>query len=383
MRVVRQFAFLVATTLVGAAAQPAHAQQGAGAFVVLLGTDTLAVERFMRMGDRIEGDFVSRQPQTLVTHYVLTLKRDGSPATMDLTQRRADGSLVGPMAPKTVKVTYGPDTVTTVLELNDSTITRKAAVSNAFPYLNGSFALYEAALGRLRATKSDSGTIMFTGIGARSGNAFPAWTKGTNARVYYFGAPHVIKLDAQGRILTVDGSATTFKVNAKRVANVDPQQLALAFAAEDAAGKGFGGIASPRDTARAAGIVVDYGRPSTRGRDVWKNGVLGDSIWRTGANAATQLKLDSDIVLAGQTIPAGQYTLWTRTIKDRAQYELVINKQTGQWGTEYKADQNLVSVPLTVTKLETPVERFTIVVDPSMLKLQWGDQELSAPYTKK
>jgi len=376
------FRSLGTLALLGAIATPSRAQQG-GAFVVLLGADTLAVERYARTGNRIEGDFVSRQPSTLVTHYVLTLKPDGSPATMDVTQRRADGSLAAPQAAKSVKVTYGADTVVTMIELADSTVTRRAAVANAFPYINGSFAMYELALARLRATKADSGTIMFTGIGARAGNAFPVWTKGTDARVYYFGAPHVLKLDAKGNVLSVDGAATTFKVNARRVPSVDVAKLAVAFAAADAAGKGFGGIASPRDTARVAGAWIDYGRPSTRGRDVWKNGVLGDSIWRTGANGATQFQTDVDLLIAGQTVPAGKYTLWTRTIKDRAQYELVINKQSGQWGTEYHPEQDLVRVPLTATRLASPVERFTILLDPAAIKLQWGDLELSASYRTK
>ena len=112
------------------------------------------------------------------------------------------------------------------------------------------------------------------------------------------------------------------------------------------------------------------------------NGVLGDTLWRTGANAATQFKTDVDLTVAGAPVPAGMYTLWTHTKRDGT-YELVLNRQTGQWGTVYDRAQDLVRVPLTRAELPSPVERFTIMVEPrgsaGVLKLAWDTTELSVP----
>ena len=112
------------------------------------------------------------------------------------------------------------------------------------------------------------------------------------------------------------------------------------------------------------------------------NGVLGDTLWRTGANAATQFTSDADLVIAGQAVPAGTYTLWTHTTPDGS-YELVINKQTKQWGTDYHADQDLVRVPFTKSPLSQPVEKFTITLEPQgsagTLKVMWGNQALWVP----
>jgi hypothetical protein len=109
---------------------------------------------------------------------------------------------------------------------------------------------------------------------------------------------------------------------------------------------------------------------------VWVDGVLGDSIWRTGANAATQLRTDADIRIGGALVSAGTYTLWTATTP--LGHQLIINKQFGQWGTEYHPDRDLARVALTESQEGTSVERFTIAIDPrGMMSLQWGTRKLS------
>jgi hypothetical protein len=133
-----------------------------------------------------------------------------------------------------------------------------------------------------------------------------------------------------------------------------------------------------------AHLWIDYGRPALRGRDVWAHGVLGDTLWRTGANAATQLRTDVDLVLGGRMIPAGTYTLWTATTGG---YQLVVNKQVGQWGTVYDSKQDLVRVPLQERSVATPAERFTIAVEPqtsgALLAFTWGVKQLTVPVAAK
>ena len=202
----------------------------------------------------------------------------------------------------------------------------------------------------------------------------------------YFGDPMTMNLDREGRILSVDGSQTTSKVVVTRVKDLDVKALAATLAARPQMGQ-----TSPRDTARAtvgsAQLWVDYGRPSIRKRTVW-GGMLVPygKIWRTGANAATQLSTSADLVIGGQAVPAGKYTLWTMPTAEG--YQLVINKQTGQWGTEYDEKQDLVRVPLKVEKVASPVEQFTIALEPSgatggTLAMTWDTQKLTVPFTLK
>ena len=105
---------------------------------------------------------------------------------------------------------------------------------------------------------------------------------------------------------------------------------------------------SVRDTARAtigaATLSVDYGRPLARGRVLLGNILPFDEVWRTGANAATQFTTSAPITLAGMRVPAGTYTLWTVPRKD-GHADLIVNKQSGQWGTEYDEKQDLGKAP--------------------------------------
>jgi hypothetical protein len=131
-------------------------------------------------------------------------------------------------------------------------------------------------------------------------------------------------------------------------------------------------------------VMVDYGRPHQRGRKIFGDVVPWGQVWRTGANAATQLITNRPLVIGGTTVPAGTYTLWTLPSASGA--ELIINKQHGQWGTDYDAAQDLVRLPLTRSALTTPVEQFTIALDPSgstggTLRMRWEGTEYSIPFT--
>ena len=147
------------------------------------------------------------------------------------------------------------------------------------------------------------------------------------------------------------------------------------------------GTLSPRDTARAtiraANLLVDYGRPRKRGREIFGNVVPWGQVWRTGANAATQLRTDRDLVFAGLSVPAGTYTLWT--LPTQAGWQLIVNSQTGQWGTAHDAARDLGRVPLTVGALAEPVEIFTISVDAQgqggVLSFTWDRTRATIPFT--
>ena len=136
-------------------------------------------------------------------------------------------------------------------------------------------------------------------------------------------------------------------------------------------------------TVGRAHLWIDYGRPALRGRDVWADGVLGDTLWRTGANAATQLRTDVDLVIGGATVAAGTYSLWTAA--STGSYRLVVNRDAGN---AYDARSDLVRVPLSESVVPAPVERFTIDVEPqgaggALLTLTWGTKRLSVPVAPK
>ena len=139
--------------------------------------------------------------------------------------------------------------------------------------------------------------------------------------------------------------------------------------------------ASPPGTATFAfadgkTITVNYSRPSVRGRKIFGGLVPYGQVCRTGANAATTLKTDANLTIGGANVPAGTYTLYT--IPEEKKWTLIINKQTGQWGTQYDEKQDLARVEMKVSKNASPTEQFTIGFDQTgtssaVLKLDWAD----------
>lgn len=131
-------------------------------------------------------------------------------------------------------------------------------------------------------------------------------------------------------------------------------------------------IASPRDSAKVevagATVTVDYGRPFMRGRQIFGGLVPFDQVWRTGANEATALRTTADLQIDVHRIPAGEYTLYSLLQGSNGtvgEWTLIVNRQTGQWGTEYDASRDLVRIPMRVTQLDAPIEQFTIRVVPN------------------
>jgi hypothetical protein len=142
---------------------------------------------------------------------------------------------------------------------------------------------------------------------------------------------------------------------------------------------------NPRGTAEArlAGKIVsiEYGRPSLKGRDVLVEAPPG-SVWRTGADKSTSFTSEADLAFGRTTVPKGSYSLFTKRTGDKG-WALVFNKQTGQWGTDYDAKQDLIEVPLTWAQMDSGPELFTIEMSASgasgELRLLWGKHALSTP----
>ncbi len=121
-------------------------------------------------------------------------------------------------------------------------------------------------------------------------------------------------------------------------------------------------------------VSIQYSRPSMRGRKIFGELVPYGEVWRTGANAATSLKTDVALNIGGANVPAGSYTLYS--LPGASGWKLIINKQTGQWGTEYRQSQDLARVDMKVSQSSSPREQFTISFDQTggnsaLLKLAW------------
>ena len=145
--------------------------------------------------------------------------------------------------------------------------------------------------------------------------------------------------------------------------------------------------ASPHETVTAtidgAKIAVTYGRPYMKGRKIMGGLVPFNQVWRTGADEATLLVTDKALMFGGTHLQPGTYSLFT--LPGDKSWQLIVNKQTGQSGTEYDQKQDLARIPMTVTKTSGPVEQFTIAVADTPaggdLRLTWESTQATASFT--
>lgn len=160
---------------------------------------------------------------------------------------------------------------------------------------------------------------------------------------------------------------------------------------------GFGALldaqrqrASPRESVNAmvdgASITIQYSRPSMKGRTIFaRDGLVPlGKVWRTGADEATTLITDATLVIGTLTVPAGTYTLYT--IPNEREWTLIVNRQTGQWGTVYQEGQDLGRVPMKVAKVAA-TEQFLIAVEDTAaggdLRLSWETTKATVAFIVK
>lgn len=132
-------------------------------------------------------------------------------------------------------------------------------------------------------------------------------------------------------------------------------------------------------------VRVEYCRPAKKGRLIFgretDNALVPyDKVWRTGANEATLITFASNVTVADTPIPAGTYSLWS--IPGPAKWQLVLNRETGQWGTQYNDGMDLarIEVPIRVNPQVTEDFRIFFEQKPygTDLILNWDQTEAIA-----
>lgn len=118
-------------------------------------------------------------------------------------------------------------------------------------------------------------------------------------------------------------------------------------------------------------IKVTYSRPHKRGREVFGNPELVpyDSVWRTGANEATELTVTKSIEIAGEKLEAGTYSVFS--IPREGRWTIILNSDLGQWGA-YKYNPTF-----DVLRFDVPTTRMDVVYEPFTIEFEQGKQNVS------
>ena len=141
-------------------------------------------------------------------------------------------------------------------------------------------------------------------------------------------------------------------------------------------------LASPAATAETRlegkAVMIHYNAPSVRCRTVMGGVVPYGKVWRTGANPATTLTTATNLRLGNLELPAGTYTLYSMPEAAGTPWQLIVNKQTGQWGTEYKPEMDLGRTPMIARPVEHPQEVMSLSFEDvhgntAVLHIKWAD----------
>ncbi len=147
---------------------------------------------------------------------------------------------------------------------------------------------------------------------------------------------------------------------------------------------------SPHETVELAlngkKITVTCGRPSMKGRKIMGGLVPFGQVWRTGADEATVLTTEADLMIGDLTVPKGSYGLFT--LPSESGWKLIVNKVSDQWGAfNYDAKQDLGRVDMKAGKTSAPVEQFTITLakagSGATMKLEWENTSASVDLKAK
>lgn len=197
------------------------------------------------------------------------------------------------------------------------------------------------------------------------------------------------RVDLDVKYLKSSVEALTFKIEKKSegggIFRIEWEQTELSAAFQISKD---GLLPSPRDSVSVnldgKIVSIDYSRPSMRGRKIMGGVVPYGKVWRTGANAATGLATAGDIRIGKMILPKGTYTLFT--IPSAKEWKLLINRQTGQWGTVHNARLDMLALPMKIKKLAQAVEKFTIIIEKTgprkgLLRLSWEKTEASIDFS--
>lgn len=365
--------------LLCAAASAGAQQADSAAFIIRLGNDTTAVERYIRTADQLVAEALQRSPSTMVHRLVFDIDRKGTVSRAAYEIRPPDGNAVLQRT-----ITFGGDSAGITTVQRGATREQRVSARSAIPIAGPFYTPYELAIMRAVTKPRGDSVPLLAGTNvvripvARAGRDSVTLTN-------QFGEPMRAHVDAQGKLLHLHTPAFT---TVERLRWVDFDGLVREFAARDASGKGLGPL-SPRHAYRVrvgeANIWVDYSRPAMRGRPVWGGLVPYGAVWRTGANDASHFATDRAIQLGSLTLEPGTYTLFLQpTAQD---WMLIVNRGTGMSGLERDSALDVGQVKLEKKTLDQPVEWFTIDVQPSdaggVLSFAWDRAGASIPLTVK
>lgn len=145
---------------------------------------------------------------------------------------------------------------------------------------------------------------------------------------------------------------------------------------------------SPHESAMSmigdAHIHIDYSSPGVRGRTIFGDLIPYGKLWRAGANNATSIESNKDLLINGQTLPAGKYGFFVVPAKEK--WILIFNKNWNQHGTDdFKEEENVLKLEASPSKLANLQEHLEYRVTKTdeqsgIISLAWEKTKVEFPF---
>lgn len=374
-----QLALLIPVAFAACAAEPDGPEQVA--YLTLMGNDTLAAE-WLEFGDNyVEAQALIRGSRTTWNEYRLefddagaitgwhTSTFDGTPGATEATRS------------ETLRMTEaGAELVVT--QNGEERVSEFSAEAGEVPFIDMLHWPFELAF-RRQADAGNLGQAVATFSGRGMTFEVEHNADGSYAVIHPSRGPSTVELDAEGRITSLNGTGSTRAYLLSRTTwdALDRESYRSMFG--DRPLGELSGRGEIDETVAGVRFTGDYGTPQRRGREIFGSLLAYGERWRTGANRATHLSFDRDIVIDGEPVPAGEYTLYTIPEADGG--ILIINTQTGQTGTSYDEARDQIRAQMQRGTLDSTVEVFEIEVVPTdgggRIELRWQNTVYFVPFT--
>ena len=138
--------------------------------------------------------------------------------------------------------------------------------------------------------------------------------------------------------------------------------------------------ASPRAMAESKDVKVSYGQPSKKGRVIFGGLEKYGSVWRVGANEATEITFTKDVKFGGKAVKAGTYSLFAKLAEK--EWTIILNPELKQWGAygyDKIKDKDVAAVTVPTKKTKAVVEKLEISTDDKALTIAWDETMVSVP----
>lgn len=364
-----------------AVAACADADEERAAYLTLMGNDTLAVEWIEFDDDEVDAEALVRGSETTFSQYHLEFADDG---TVEAYTARtyAGGDATGELLSSQELRVAADSSRSLVTTRNGEEQTRELeSEPGAVPFIDMLHWPFEASM---RWQMAENGALGEE-VPILGGRPFPLTRNddGSWALRHPSRGPSTMQVDDMGRITMLDGTGSTRAYDLRRMEYdaLDKEAMGARFADRplgELSGRGEIG-----DYVAGVQFSGDYGVPQKRGRDIFGGLLAYGTWWRTGANAATQISFDRDIVIDGEVIPAGDYSL--SSIPEEDGGTLIINRRTGQGGQSYDEAEDQARVRMRRDMLDETVEAFEIRAvetdEGGRIELRWDDTVYWVPFT--